>query len=80
MSPDPTLSLDRKAAVHRRLLDAYRALDADDKRRAFRKELARAVKRSTQSVSRWLGDRAEVCSPVASSLGAIERWLEGRPK
>ena len=77
MSPDPTTILNRKAEVHRRLLDAYKALDADDKRRAFRKSLAAATERSVQSVSRWLGDRSEVSSPVASSLDAIEAWMAG---
>lgn len=77
MSPDPTELLDRKATIHKRLLDAYRALDADDKRRAFRKALGRATKRSGQSVARWLGDRAEMASPVKGSLDAIEKWIDG---
>ena len=78
MSPDPIDTLDRKAAIHRRLLDAYRALDANDKRRQFRKDLATAIDRSTQSVSRWLGDRKEAASPVTSSLDGIEKWLDKR--
>lgn len=77
MSEERAMGLSRKVEVHQRLLAAYAKLDADDKRRAFRKALGRAVKRSEQSVARWVGDRAEFCSPTTGSLPALERWLDG---
>lgn len=74
-------SSERKAAVHRRVLDLYGALAGPDERRAFVHEMARAVGRSRESVYRWCGARAEKAAPPSTVLDRVEAYLrmkEGR--